>query len=206
MLVRNTTAEWGAIQQLLHWLVVIAVFAQLVLGFSYAGLPSDSAMWRQLFPIHTTLGLSIGLVMLLRLGWRLVNPVPLLPETLKSWQKSLARVTHWLLYLLLIGLPIGGYILVSTHGQPVPFYGWSLPPLMAVADNEPLRAAIWTMHAAGSFLVALLVLLHIIGALRHEWLLRDNVLRRMTPFFPARAEREKGQPSPALQHGRRVSD
>lgn len=204
MLVRNTTAEWGAIQQLFHWLVVLAVLAQLVLGFSYAGLPSESATWQQLFPIHTTLGLSIGLVMLLRLVWRLLNPVPMLPDTLKPWQKTLARTTHWLFYLLLIGLPIGGYLLVSTHGQPVPFYGWSLPPLMAIADNELLHATIWTLHAAGSFLVILLVLMHILGALRHEWQLRDDVLRRMTPFMHTAAAGERGQPEPMMRRGRRA--
>jgi cytochrome b561 len=202
MLVRNTTVEWGGVQQLLHWLVVVAVIAQLVLGFSYADLPSESALWQELFPIHTTLGLSIGLVMLFRLGWRLLNPVPLLPDTLKPWEKTLARTTHWLFYLLLIGLPIGGYILVSTHGQPVPFFGWSLPPVMAVAGNEQLRATIWTMHAAGGVLVALLMLLHVVGALRHEWLLKDNVLRRMTPFLPASAESERSEQSHTLKHGR----
>jgi cytochrome b561 len=199
---RNTTSEWGAIQQLFHWLVVLAVLAQLVLGFTYAGMPSDSSLWQRLFPIHTALGLGIGALMLLRLAWRLMNPVPALPDTLKPWQKTLARATHWMFYLLLIGMPLGGYVLVSTHGQPIPFFGWAVPPLAAVAGDEQLRTTIRTGHALGALLLSVLVLLHVAGALRHEWLLQDDVLRRMTPFLPRRTERGRGAPGATTHHRR----
>lgn len=180
MQIRNTDQRWGAVTQTLHWLVALAVLIQLGLGFLFAGLPSGDPLWGQLFPLHTTLGLSILTLMVLRLLWRLVNPVPTLPDTLKPWQKTLARANHWLFYILLIGMPIGGYLLVSAHGQPVPFFGAELPA--AIGKSERLQGLIWVMHASGGFLLIALIALHVAAALRHAWLLRDGVLRRMTPF------------------------
>jgi cytochrome b561 len=186
MQTHNSDDRWGVVQQALHWLVALAVLVQLTVGFTLAALPSDSAPWGGLFPIHTSLGLSILLLMLLRLFWRRSNPVPRLPETLPRWQQGVARGTHWLFYLLLIGLPIGGYLLVSAFGQPIPFFGLKLPSLLP--ESESLQGIIWTLHALGAVLVVALILLHVGGALRHEWLLKDNVLRRMTPFFPERGK------------------
>lgn len=180
MQIRNTDQRWGAVTQALHWLVALAVLSQLVLGFVLASLSSGAAEWMELLPLHTTLGLSILGLMVMRLFWRIANPVPVLADTLGPWQKRLARANHWLFYVLLIGLPLGGYLLVSALGHPVPFFGVELPA--AVASSDRLARQIWAMHAAGAFLLIAFVALHAAAALRHAWLLRDDVLRRMTPF------------------------
>ncbi len=180
MQIRNTKSSWGAVTQVLHWLVVLAVLCQLTLGFVLGSLSSDAPLWVRLFPFHTTLGLSIFLVMALRLLWRLANPVPGLPDTLAPWQKRLARATHWLFYILLIGLPISGYLLVSAHGSPVPFFGAQLPAV--IQKSEVLQSRISMLHETGAFVLITLIVLHVAAALRHALVLKDGVLRRMMPF------------------------
>jgi cytochrome b561 len=180
MQIRNTKQRWGVVTQTLHWLVVLAVLCQLTLGFVLGSVSSETPFWAELFPVHTTLGLSIFMVMVLRLLWRIANPVPELPNTLMPWQKKLARANHGLFYILLIGLPIGGYFLVSAHGHSVPFFGTQLPA--AIQENEALQSRLGTMHAVGAFVLIVLVVFHVAAALRHAWLLKDGVLRRMTPF------------------------
>lgn len=180
MKLANTPSRWGTVQQSLHWLIVIAVITQLTLGFTFASLPQGDPAKETVFGAHATLGLIILIVMLVRLGWRLSNPVPKLPDTLKPWEKRLAHSTHWLLYLLLIGMPIGGYLMVNAHGHGVPFFGTELPAL--IAPNEAVEETIEVMHMAGALFIVGLVILHIAGALRHEFVLRDNTLRRMTPL------------------------
>lgn len=181
----NTQHRWGSVQQTLHWFVVIAAITQLTLGFTFASLPQNDPVKGTVFAAHTTLGLIILAVMLVRLGWRLSNPVPRLPDTLKPWEMRLAHSTHWLLYLLLIGMPLGGYLLVNAHGHAVPFFGTELPAL--IPANEALEEAIEVMHIGGAFAIIGLVVLHVAGALRHEFLLKDNTLRRMTPLSDRRS-------------------
>ena len=180
MQIRNTKSSWGAVTQVLHWLVVLAVLCQLTLGFVLGSLSSEAPLWVRLFPVHTTFGLSIFSLMVLRLLWRVANPVPELPDTLAPWQKRLARTNHWLFYILLIGMPIGGYLLVSAHGHPVPFFGAQLPA--AIPESKALQGPIMTLHEIGAFVLIALIVLHVAAALRHALLLKDGVLRRMTPF------------------------
>ncbi len=184
MRIRNTNTQWGTIQQAFHWIVVVAVLCQLAVGFIFADLSPQSLLRASLFPIHTSLGLSILGLMLARLLWRGANPVPALPDTLRPWQKRLARANHGLLYLLLIGLPMGGYLLVSAHGHSIPFFGHELPPV--IPENKPLQGTALFLHVTGAFILIGLVALHVAAALRHEWLLKDGVLRRMAPFFARR--------------------
>ncbi|MGC1952966.1 MAG: cytochrome b [Gammaproteobacteria bacterium] len=184
MHVTNTPYRWGAVQQTLHWFIVIAAITQLTLGFTFASLPESNSVRGTVFGAHATVGLIILAVMLARLIWRLSNPVPELPETLKPWEKRLARSTHWLLYLLLISMPIGGYLLVNAHGHDVPFFGTELPAL--IPANETLEEIIEVIHVAGAFSIIGLVILHVAGALRHEFILKDNTLRRMTPLSDQR--------------------
>jgi cytochrome b561 len=145
-----------------------------------------------LYAIHGTLGMTILVVMLIRLAWRLSNPVPRLPDTLRPIEKRLAHANHWLLYLFLIGMPIGGYLMVNARGYAVQFFDWKLP--FVIGKNEALAPWIFYGHLAGALTIIALVVLHAAAALRHEFVLKDNVLRRMTPL-PAR---------PAPRTGRRV--
>lgn len=106
--------------------------------------------------------------------------MPRLPDTLTPGQKKLAVANHWTFYALLIGLPLGGYLMVNAGGYPVPFFAWELP--MVIGKNEGLSSAIFYIHVGGAILLIALILLHVAAALRHEFVLKDNTLRRMTPL------------------------
>ena len=130
MQIRNSDRAWGAVQQGLHWFIAIAVISQLTVGLIFANLPENDPRGGTLFGVHATLGLVILLVMLARFLWRQTNPVPALPDTLKPYEKRIALATHWAFYALIIGLPIGGYLMVNAHGHAVPFFGIELPKLL----------------------------------------------------------------------------
>ncbi len=121
MQVGNTTRQWGAVQQAFHWTIGILVIAQLIVGFWFGSLEPTDPSRGTMFGIHTSLGVTLLVLMLARLGWRVSHPVPVLPDTLSAMQKRLAHATHWLFYILVIGMPAGAYIAVNAHGHTVPF-------------------------------------------------------------------------------------
>ena len=120
--------------------------------------------------------------MLVRFVWRQTHPVPYLPDTLSPTLKRVARITHWAFYALLIALPIGGWLMVNARGYRVSFFGRDLPAL--IGKNQSLAESIFVLHASGALLLAGLIIVHAAAALRHEFLLKDNTLRRMTPLPP----------------------
>ncbi len=184
MQAENTKQGWGFVQIALHWLVVLAVVIQLILGFKFWQMAADDPQKGALMPYHAGIGLVILGLMLMRLYWRLTHPVPELPDTMTSTQKWLAHATHWAFYILLIGVPLGGYLLVSAAGHPIPFFNAQLPAL--IGKNETLRYALLGLHIAGALALVMLMALHISAALRHAWALRDGVMEKMVPFLKRR--------------------
>jgi cytochrome b561 len=200
MQIRNSHREWGAVQQGLHWFIVLAVISQLTIGLIFANLPENDPRGGTLFGVHATLGLIIFMVMLARFLWRQANPVPALPDTLEPYEKRIALANHWAFYALIVGLPIGGYLMVNAHDFAVPFFGIELPKLLL--KNESVAEAFFYLHAGGAFLLMALILLHAAAAFRHEFLLRDNTLRRMTPL-PERETEPVGHKSAAERRSTR---
>jgi cytochrome b561 len=118
---------------------------------------------------------------ILRLLWRSLNATPLLPTTLKPYERLLARLNHALLYVLLFAMPLSGWMMSSARGFPVSWFGFfTLPDL--VPKNKPLYDALLTTHQTLAWVLAAVVTLHVAAALKHHFMLRDDVLRRMLPF------------------------
>jgi cytochrome b561 len=181
----NTLHQWGVVQQVFHWVVAPAALVQLGLGAYIGGLPHDWPNRPRLIGIHMSVGAAIGLAMILRLAWRSMNPVPVLPDTLTPKQKTLAHLTHRAFYVLLILQPVFGLVLASSRNiQPMAF-GIALPMLPVQTDFW--RSVGFVGHQVIAAALIWTVLTHIAGAFRHEFILKDNVLRRMTPlkFRPA---------------------
>lgn len=181
MQIENTKERWGTVQQTLHWVVAAAIAVQLIVGFRMAGLPDGDPGRALLLPLHTTTGLSILALVLFRLYWRTSHPVPTLPDTLTPSEKVLAHATHHVLYALLIVMPIVGYLLVSSYGVSIPFFGSELPP--AIGESVHQQRALTGLHFAGAITLVILIALHITAAMRHAWSLRDGVMARMAPWL-----------------------
>ena len=194
MQVGNTVQSWGAVQRVLHWTLAVMVLGQLLAGdimlFSAPG--SVPTLWGY---AHPTVGILIGVLMLGRFIWREANPVPAEPEDIPLWQQALSQATHYAWYALLILNPIVGWLLVGAMGEHVHFFTARLPDLMGKsAFYEPFYFWLHLLFGVG---LGGLFLLHAGAALQHEFLKRDNVLRRMLGFIPMTAERQAVQDDPA---------
>ena len=184
---RNSTESYGIIAQTFHWLVALLVLAQLGIGLYAANLPVSVARLRWLSH-HKSLGLAILALVLLRLGWRALNPPPELAQYLRARRVPLsvrraALATHRLFYLLLILAPLCGWLYASAAGLSVNWFGIFQVPDFVSNDRE-LAALFKALHIGLVALLAALVALHVGAALRHELVLRDGVMHRMLPWKP----------------------
>jgi cytochrome b561 len=178
--IRNTTQRWGALSQSLHWLIVVLLIVQVTLAEMADELPIGVKKLT-LLARHKSVGITIFALALLRLAWRLQNPTPLLPGTLKPYERALARFTHVMLYVLLFAMPLSGWMMSSARGFPVSWFGlFQLPDL--VPKNKALFEALVTTHVTLALVLAVVVTLHVAGALKHHFIHKDDVLRRMLPL------------------------
>lgn len=162
----------------LHWLVALLVFCNIYLGIHMVGLHVSPAKLR-LYSYHKWVGVTLLALAILRLAWRAGHrPPPDLP--MPAWQRVVAHSTHGLMYLLLLLVPLAGWTYSSAAGFPVVYLKlWRLPDL--VDKNAALAERLKFSHAALASVLCALVLLHIMGAVKHQWLDRDGLMRRMWP-------------------------
>jgi cytochrome b561 len=180
MVLRNTTQRWGALSQAFQWLIVALVLTQVTLAAIAANLPTGVEKLATLAR-HKSVGITILVLAMLRLAWRWSNPVPELPSTLKPYERRLANFTHGALYVLLFAMPISGWAMSSARGFPVSWWGvLQLPDF--VSKSRPLYDLLHGTHKTLAYALGAVVLLHAAAALKHHFVLRDDVLRRMLPF------------------------
>lgn len=185
----NTRTRYGTVAMTLHWIIAALVLTNLYLGLSFDDYPKGDPTLFQIVQIHKSIGLSVLVLSIARLVWRLVNPVPPLPQEMSPALKLLARVTHWLLYFLIIAIPLSGWLMVSTSrlGLPTSYFGLFDWPNVGFIANMPLdqkralHEPLETTHVILAWSAIVLVVIHVAGALWHQFFRRDDVLRRMLP-------------------------
>lgn len=174
----NNPTRFGSIAIALHWLVAIAVISLFTLGWWMTGLDYYS-VWYQAAPWwHKSIGLTLALVMLIRLLWRFFSPPP---EPLTSHTSAgvrVAKAVHLLLYLLLFIILISGYLISTADGRPIEVFGWFEVPatLTAIPNQEDIAG--WIHWMVACTLMGL-VLLHAAAALKHHFIDRDRTLLRI---------------------------
>jgi cytochrome b561 len=185
----NSRTRYGTVAMTLHWLIAAAIILNLGVGLYMANVMSDQDPGRFAFiQFHKSVGLSVLVLSVLRLIWRIVNPVPPLPRSMSPGLRALAHGTHYLLYFLIIAIPLSGWALVSASplGLPTNYFGlfhWpSLPYLAHLprVQKAPLHHELFAVHLYLAITALILVPLHICGALYHQFR-GEDVLRRMVP-------------------------
>ncbi|TNF93063.1 MAG: cytochrome b, partial [Gammaproteobacteria bacterium] len=174
---RSSPRDWGLVTITLHWLTAILIFITIPLGI-VAENWHLSPTKLDLFVLHKSLGLLILAFIIFRIIWRLFNSRPDFPRNTTAIQYRLAISTHYLLYLLLILLPVSGWVINDSGNFPYKWF-WLIPMPDILAKDTGLKDVATTTHTFLVILFVIILLLHVIAALRHHFVLHDNVLMRM---------------------------
>ena len=178
MQLKNTLTRYGLVAQLFHWVIVVLIITQFVLAEWADGLSPVKKIG--ILATHKSVGITILLLAVLRLTWRLFNPAPKMPAGTPRWQELAAHASHFLLYALLFIQPVLGWLMSSARAFSVSWWGLvTLPDFI-----EPDKAAFERLrdwHEAMAYTLATIALIHIGAALKHHFFDRDDVLRRMLP-------------------------
>jgi cytochrome b561 len=179
--------RYSAVAILLHWASALAALVLIGLGLTMTHAALAPLRQFQLYQWHKSVGVTVLALTVLRLLWRLTHRPPPHPVGMPARERRAAAVAHHLLYLLLVGLPLTGWAVVSLSPFNIPtvLYGlvpWPHLPLAAhVPDPAAAEGLLKQVHALGAWFLAALLAVHVAAALRHHFLLRDDVLRRMLP-------------------------
>jgi cytochrome b561 len=186
----SPTRGYSALSITLHWLIALLILGNLAGGFLASDLlDSTVAEERQagfrLIQLHKSFGLTVLMLSVLRLGLRLVEGFPPLPAHMTATERLLARVTHRGFYLLMLAIPLAGWVMVSASPLNLPTFWFGLFPWphLPTGTDAALARAAGGAHEALAIGAILLILLHVAGALKHQLLDRDEVLARMLPFL-----------------------
>lgn len=173
-------AGYGRVARSFHWLVAALLVIVVAFGWAAENAPQNTPPRNSLLLLHRSIGIVILAAMLCRVLWRWRHPPPPLPQTVGWAETALARLTHLALYLVLLAMPLAGYVNAAAAGHPVSLFGVAAIPALLPADERVSQIAI-AIHLAGQYAVYALVALHVVGALYHGVLRRDRVLDRMLP-------------------------
>lgn len=183
---RNSTARFGWIAMGFHWLMAAVILFTFGLGLYMTSLEVGGEQF-ELFQLHKSLGVTILLLAVLRVLWRLANPVPPLPGDMAGWERWLAHFSHYGLYVLMFLVPVIGWCVVSVSplGLPTFLYNqveWPHIPFLAGIENKEAAEGLFAeAHEIMAWLLIFLFVLHVAGALKHHFISRDDTLRRMLP-------------------------
>jgi len=181
--------RYSAVAIALHWLIALGIIANIALGLYFADLPRSDPDKFLLTQTHKSIGLTILVLSLIRVVWRLMHPAPPLPASMSPMLRFAAHATHFLLYVLIVAIPLSGWLMVSSSplGLPTMYFGWfAWPDLPYFPDLPRAMKKIWVQdfsatHVFLAWSAIVLVTIHVLAALYHQFIRRDVVLGRMLP-------------------------
>ena len=184
--------------KVLHWLIAIAIFAMFALGWYMTDLPKEAPKqmaydlfdwgiytWQVseeisprsfYFNLHKSIGVTIFVLILFRVLWRITHKPPALLANYKAWERKLATGAHRTLYLLMVALPVSGIIMAVASKYGIKWFGLEF---IGGLDNKPLREAFKEVHEIVGIVILVIVSVHILGALKHKFIDKDETLDRM---------------------------
>lgn len=181
MQIRNTAERYGLVAQTIHWLTVVFVIAAWASGMFGEDLLEDIIGERAVLSLHMYAGLAVVVLLVVRLAWQVGNPTPLNEATpLGVWGDRAAKLTHVVIYALLVAVPISGIVAQFARGRALPVFGLFEVASPWMPDRAFIRS-VTEVHETVANLLLIVALLHAAAALFHHWVLRDRTLARMLP-------------------------
>jgi len=183
---RQVITRYATVAVVLHWLIAALLLMNIALAWSRGFITREQA--GMVMDFHKSTGILILLLSLVRLGWRLAHPSPPYPAGLPGWERGLAHVTQWGFYVVMIAMPLTGWVMTSSPraNGPLTLYGLISGPLLGfVHTAQGSMGAIWhsvgEAHGVLAWLAYVLIVLHVGGALKHQFVDRDVIMARMLP-------------------------
>ncbi len=177
------SARYSSVAVVLHWAIAILILCQIAGGFYMHNLPNTSPLKFDLYQLHKSFGLSILVLSLVRLGWRLGHRPPALPSAMAAWEKLAARAAHWGFYVLMIAAPLVGWAIVSVSPTDIPtkYFGFIPIPHLPLARGESAEEFFEEVHELLAYGILGLLALHVGAALKHRFFNKDHVFQSMSP-------------------------
>ena len=194
----HPTTSYTKTAKVLHWLIAIGIFGMFALGWFMSELPKEAPKqmaydlfnlgvytWNLTeeisprtfyFNLHKSIGVTIFALILIRILWRITHRPPALLASYKAWESKLASGAHHLLYLLMVALPLSGIIMAIYSKYGIKWFGLEL---IKGLDNKDMRELFYEVHEIIGLIILLVIVVHIIGALKHKFIDKDDTLNRM---------------------------
>ncbi len=171
-------ARYDAVARTLHWVMAAAIMALWVVGHMIDALPKGPVR-SEVIGLHKAIGVVLLVLAVARLAWRLARPQPPLPASMPAMERLMASAGHFALYSLMVLIPVDGVLMSQSGGREVSVFGLVLPSL--VGKNDALREIFKGGHEVLGWVLAAVLVGHVAAALRHRFILRDEVMDRMLP-------------------------
>jgi cytochrome b561 len=177
---RQPSSRYSRTAIALHWLVALLIISAFFLGLTMTNIPGLTPTKLKYFSWHKWLGVTIFGLACLRLLWRLTHTPPAYPNSMPRWQQNAAHLVHGLLYVLIFAIPLSGYFYSLAAGIPVVYLGIVPLPVFIGPDQE-LKLLLKQVHYALNVVLLVMFCLHVLAALKHQFIDRDRTLQRMLP-------------------------
>ena len=163
-----------------HWIVAILALTMIGLGLYMTGVPKGSPDRAFYFNLHKSIGVTTALLVIARLWWRAKSPPPPLPTSMPGWEVRASKISHALLYMCLIVMPLSGFAATQFTKYGVNYFGlFKIPPMGS--ENKVVYDLLQGIHGVTATLLIVLVVIHVLAAFKHLLINRDKVFQRMLP-------------------------
>lgn len=175
-MLKNSEQNYGVFSISVHWISAILFIGATILGLYLEELPWGPTK-SELMDLHKSVGVILMFLILLRIVWRFISPNPPAIDTAKAWEQTMSKVVMGVLMLALLLMPLSGWIMSNAGGHSVELFTLPMPTL--IGESESIKEIASSVHAILGKLAILAILLHLAGALKHHFIYKDNVLKRM---------------------------
>lgn len=179
-MLKSRQNRWGSIAKTFHWTMAIGLIGMLLLGWYMVDLPNsrDKFDW---YLLHKSTGLTLLTVVVFRVLWRWLDVTPKLPPLTPRWQIWASKISHVLLYLLMLAMPLSGWLYNSASNFPLKWFNLLRVPQLLAPDRE-LKHLLKDLHESFAIALAVVIAVHVAAALKHHFIDRDAILKRMLPW------------------------